>query len=82
MSTSPAAHCLFAGKPLNLYRAFVAEDCDGQAGQIAAVSKNGIIIKCGVGAVRVTEAQFAGGKRLTAADIANGRKLSVGDILE
>ena len=82
MSPSPAAHCLFAGKPLNLYRAFVAEDCDGQAGQIAAVSKSGIIIKCGVGAVRVTEAQFAGGKRLTAADIANGRKLSVGDILE
>ena len=82
MSPSPAAHCLSGGKPVNLYRAYVADDCGGKCGEVAQVSKNGIIIKCGTGAVRVTEAQFAGGKRLSAADIANGRKISAGDILE
>ncbi len=82
MSPSPAAHCSMHGSQINLYRAYVAEDCGGKCGEVADVSKKGIIIKCGEGAVRVTEAQFAGGKRLSAADISNGRKLSAGDILE
>ena len=80
MSPSPAAHCSMHGSQINLYRAYVAEDCGGKCGEVADVSKKGIIIKCGEGAVRVTEAQFAGGKRLSAADISNGRKLSAGDI--
>lgn len=82
MSPSPAAFCCFKGQPLNFYRAFVCEGEGGACGQVLSVTKQGIVIGCGDGCVRVTEAQFAGGKRLSAADIANGRKLSVGDILE
>ena len=82
MSPSPAAFCSFKGQPLNFYRAFVCEGEGGACGQVLSVTKQGIVIRCGDGCVRVTEAQFAGGKRLSAADIVNGRKLSVGDILE
>ena len=82
MSPSPAAFCSFKGQPLNFYRAFLCEGEGGACGQVLSVTKQGIVIRCGDGCVRVTGAQFAGGKRLSAADIVNGRKLSVGDILE
>ena len=84
MSPSPAAYCISEGRPLNFYRAFLSDaDCPrGACGEVSAVGRDGIIINCGDGFVRVTEAQFSGGKRLSAVDIFNGRKLSAGDVLE
>lgn len=84
MSPSPAAYCSLNGAPVNIYR---AEEADGdfaaeRCGQVAEVTARGVVIKCGQGFVRITEAQFAGGKRLSAADIRNGRKICVGDMLE
>ena len=81
MSPSPAAYCIHAGKPLNLYRAFAAEE-GGVAGSVMQVTKRGIQVACGSGSVLITEAQFAGGKRLSAADIFNGRKIKAGERLE
>ena len=82
MSPAPAAFCIFRGAPVNLLRAFCAQDEAGVPGTVLRADKRGIVIKCGEGCIRVTEAQFAGGKRLSAADIVNGRKISAGDMLE
>ncbi len=46
---------------------------------IAASPKEGLIVKCGEGAVAITELQPAGGRRMSARDFCNGRKLSKGD---
>ena len=82
MSPSPAAYANLAGAQVNFYRAFEEPEEDGTCGQVVRADKRGIVIKCGGGCVRITEAQFAGGKRLSAADIVNGRKISAGDIFE
>ena len=81
MSPSPAAFAHLKGAPVNFYRAYVSEG-SGPCGTVIEVTKRGLKVACGTGAVLITEAQFAGGKRLAAPDIFNGRKISAGDILE
>lgn len=78
MSPSPAAFALFDGGAVNLLK---AEPCggEGECGTVLSADKNGIVIACGVGAVKVTKLQFAGGKPLSAADAVNGRKIKAGD---
>lgn len=78
MSPSPAAFALFDGSAVNLLK---AEPCggEGECGTVLSADKNGIVIACGVGAVKVTKLQFAGGKPLSAADAVNGRKIKAGD---
>ena len=82
MSPSPAAYANLSGAQVNFYRAFEEPEEDGTCGQVVRADKRGIVIKCGGGCVRITEAQFAGGKRLSVADRVNGRKISAGDIFE
>ncbi len=49
---------------------------------LAASAKEGLIVKCGVGAVKITELQPAGGKRMSARDFCNGRKIEKGQRFE
>lgn len=49
---------------------------------ISASPKEGLIIKCGEAAVRITDLQPAGGKRMSARDFLNGRKLEKGQRFE
>lgn len=49
---------------------------------LAATPKEGLIIKCGEGAVKITELQAAGGKRMSARDFCNGRKIEKGQRFE
>ena len=83
MSPQPLAYCTANGVQLNVIKAALAENRQGQVGEVVcADKKNGIIVKCGDGAISILSAQFAGGKALQAADLINGRKLKVGDILD
>lgn len=84
MSPQPLAYCSADGVQLNIFKAQIAEgEFQGRTGEVvAADKKNGIIVKCGEGAVRVLSAQFAGGKILQAADLINGRKIKAGDLLD
>lgn len=84
MSPQPLAYCRLDGVQVNLYKAEeVRQEYDGGCGQVvAADKKNGIVVRCGRGAVRVLSLQFAGGKVLSAADAVNGRKIKAGDILD
>jgi len=53
-----------------------------EPGKIMAIDRTGIVVGCGVGALRLLELQRAGGKRLSAANFLNGYRLSVGDPLQ
>ena len=63
---------------LKLLRAVTAEG-SGEAGSvIAADPKNGLVIACGNGAVRILEVQAPGGKRMRAEDYLRGHGMDTG----
>jgi len=80
-SPSPAAFCTLFGVTINLLKAEEAEGY-GLPGEVLSADKNGIIVACGEGAVKILRLQFAGGKPISAADAVNGRKIKVGDRLD
>ena len=41
----------------------------------------GLVVRCGEGAIKVTELQIEGGKRMSAYDFLLGRKIAKGDVL-
>lgn len=53
----------------------------GAAGEVLKTDKNGIVIACGQGALRITELQLEGGKRLKAAPFLAGHHLGMGEKL-
>lgn len=75
------ASSLLNGEVCKLYYPEVT-DGNGKVGEIIDCSdKNGIIVKCGVGAVRIGEMLLAGGKRQKCTDLVRGRKLQKGLVL-
>ena len=81
-SPEPAAFCRFNGADLNIFDAEICDIKEGKVGEVITADKRGIAVKCGEGAILITELQPAGGKRMRAADFVNGRKIKAGDILE
>jgi methionyl-tRNA formyltransferase len=77
---APGASSVLAGEPVKLWRAEVAKSTDGDepAGRILAVSPSGIDVRCGRGALRITQLQRAGGKRLAVADFLRGFDMKSG----
>lgn len=80
LSPSPLAYAACEGLLLNL---FFAEEISYSGNEpygtiLAASPKEGLIVKCGKDALRITELQPAGGKRMSARDFCNGRKLEKG----
>ena len=71
-TTAPAKRLL-----LKICRAEPA-DGSGSPGEILAANKNGIIIACGQGALRIIELQREGGKRMTAEAFLTGYSLQPG----
>lgn len=82
-SPQPAAYCLQNGLVLNILNAELVESgACGDAGEVISADKRGICVKCGKGALNITQLQPAGGKVMRAADYVNGRKIKAGDKLE
>ncbi len=82
-SPEPAAFCMLNGENLNLFNAeLVPAQPTGKCGEVISADKRGVVVRCGEGAVSITELQLFGGKRMRAADAVNGRKIKAGDILE
>lgn len=70
----PVAEAEIAGEPLRIWAAQAIElDHRAAPGSLVAVSRDGIALACGVGALRVTAVQRAGGKRIGALDYLNAR---------
>jgi methionyl-tRNA formyltransferase len=53
----------------------------GASGEVLAVTEEGLLVACGIGAVRVSSVQPSGKKRLTPVEWQRGRGVAVGDIL-
>lgn len=73
----PGAVAKLDEAPIKIWQAS-PEAASGQPGTILAADKQGILVACGEGALRLTELQKAGGKRLPAAQFLAGAKISVG----
>jgi methionyl-tRNA formyltransferase len=63
---------------LKIIRATVEKDRRGQAGEILQADKNGLVVACGQGALRIHELQLEGGRKMTAAELLSGHSLQPG----
>ncbi len=84
MNPSPLAWCRRGEESVNIYKA-QSVDCEaeGQIGEVICADKReGIVVKCGEGCIKILSAQFSGGKQLSFPDLINGRKFAVGDKLD
>ncbi|MBQ9714622.1 MAG: methionyl-tRNA formyltransferase [Clostridia bacterium] len=89
MNPAPVAYALLGENKLNVYRAEPAvlteEETallkEAKIGEVLSDKpKRGLLVKCKDGAVKLTEAQTAGGKRMSGGDILNGRKVQKGQV--
>lgn len=90
MNPAPVAYTLAEGNKLNVYRVEKVELTEEETALCAAAQvgevlsdrpKRGLLVKCGDGAVKLTEVQGAGGKRMSGGDFLNGRKVQKGQVL-
>ena len=71
----PVAFTDILGEPIKIYKVLPIETEKQNAGEIISIdSKNGFIISCADGAVKVLELQRQGGKRMSADDFLRGYK--------
>lgn len=70
----PLATAELAGTRFKLHRAVVAEGC-GAPGEILKLTKTGLLVACGEGAVEIRELQAEGGRRMSAPDYFRGHSL-------
>jgi methionyl-tRNA formyltransferase len=80
----PVAYTKIGDDVLRVWSAeLMDETVTGQAGEILAVDRNGIVVACGDGhALRLTQLQWAGGKPLNSVQILQAQKLTVGQRLQ
>lgn len=79
----PGAYSVLRGGEVKLFGARavpVEERPDAAPGEVVALGAQGLTVKCGEDAVRVSHVQPAGRPRLEAAAWANGRGVELGDV--
>jgi methionyl-tRNA formyltransferase len=70
-----------AGLPSTLIKIWKAEVAEksGEAGAVLSADKNGILVACGEGALRIWELQREGGRRMNATEFLAGHPLKAGE---
>lgn len=66
---------------IKIWRAMPESAAGGEPGEILALGREGLLVACGQGALRLLEIQREGGRRLAAADFLAGFPLRVGERL-
>lgn len=79
----PGTHTSFKGRQLKLFPPVKPGrfPATGSPGEVLDITRDGVEVACGDGAVLLTEVQLQGKKRLPAFDFANGARLNRGVIL-
>ena len=72
----PVATAELAGTKFKIHATTVCEG-SGQPGEILALTKTGLIVACGEGAVEIRSLQAEGGKRMAAPDYFRGHPLEI-----
>lgn len=80
MDPWPSAYTAHGGKMLKVLAAALS-DGRGAPGEILAVDKDGIVVACGAGALRLLSVQPEGGKAMPAWPYAQGRRIGKGERL-
>jgi methionyl-tRNA formyltransferase len=78
---APGAFARLRGEVVKLWqaRAIPTDLPEVKPGEVIGASAGGILVACGLGAVRLTELQRPGGKRLNVAQFLQGQALQLGD---
>ena len=76
----PCAYTLLGGESMKLYLARPVEcAAAGEPGEVVVSSaKEGLVVRCGEGALEILEMQAPGGKRMAAKAYLMGRKIEAG----
>lgn len=77
----PGASTSYSGALLKIWRAAPIERAKAAPGIVAHADAGGIVVGCGIGAIRLLELQRAGGKRLSAAAFLSGCPMHAGERL-
>jgi len=77
----PGAFTAHRGGSLKLFGARQLPHVERAPGEIVEIATDGMIVACGVGAVRVTQIQPAGKTRMSPEQLARGRAIALGDRL-
>lgn len=75
---NPIAYTGLNGERVKIYEAVECEGV-GQPGAIIKADKGGLLVACGVNAIKINQIQAPGKRVMTAAEFLNGNKLSVGE---
>ncbi|GLS03591.1 methionyl-tRNA formyltransferase [Chitiniphilus shinanonensis] len=76
----PSAQTTLGGEPLKIWRAEPAA-ATGAPGEVLAATRDGVIVACGTGALRLLELQRAGARRMDAAAFVAGTQIAIGERL-
>jgi methionyl-tRNA formyltransferase len=75
----PGAWTLLEGQPLKVFRPrAVVPGASGSPGEIVGLAPDGLVVRCGEGAVAFSELQLAGRRRLPAAAVLAGSPMAPG----
>ncbi len=78
----PVAQARLQAETWRIWQAQVAQRSEGVPGEILQADKEGILVRCGEGALLLKELQKAGGKRLPASSFLVGNPVKNGDRFE
>ena len=79
----PGAYTFIDGERMRVWRTKpVLEDKNGQIGEILSVNDDGLLIKCGVGCIKVLQLQFDSSKRMSVSDYLRGHTIEQGAVLK
>ena len=83
MNSYPYAQTIYEGKLMKIITSCpINDDLNGENGEILSVSTDGIIVKCGVGAIKITEIQMEGKKKMPVKEYIKGNSINVGVVLK
>lgn len=78
----PVAQARLRAETWRIWQAQEAQRSEGTPGEILQADKDGILVRCGEGALLLKELQKAGGKRLPASSFLAGNPVKLGDRFE
>ncbi|GAC1513843.1 MAG: methionyl-tRNA formyltransferase [Gemmatimonadaceae bacterium] len=74
----PGATTTLGGIEVKLFGAHAVADTGHTPGKVVEIGGQGMVVACGLGAIRVQQVQPAGKKRMAPADWARGRGIAIG----
>ncbi len=79
---APGAYTSFQRQTIKIWQASVIAHDSDQPGKVTAIERDGIIVACGTGLIRLEIIQKSGGKRLSAAEFLTGFEIHPGDYFD